>query len=219
MFTHLIKKQFSQVTQVLKFAQRRVKNELKMKQEKLKENKLYDGLNSENVNDITKKPDTSFYPIQHTPKLLNEDTYIIPYKKKAKNLTPYNFVPPELYTFDPPLPDTPENSKAIDVGIIGPPNSGKSLIFNKIVGANLSAVSSKYNTTFEKIEGIYTDINEKTQICLFDTPGAIRASNRLNSKRIITKSWRVIPECDKVNNKLILIRCCLLLTLLNAWTT
>ena len=211
MFSHLLKKQFSQVTQALKFAKREVKNELKMKHEKLEENKLYDGLNSQNVNEITKKTDNSFYPIQHTPKLLNEDTYIIPYKKKAKNLTPYNFVPPELYTFDPPLPDTPENSRAIDVGIIGPPNSGKSLIFNKIIGSNVSAVSSKYNTTFEKIEGIYTDINDKTQICLFDTPGAIRASYRLNSKRIITKSWTVIPECDKVNLYFIMVRFCLLL--------
>ena len=199
MNSYLLRRNFSELTRVLKFSQRRVKNEIQFKKEKLEENKLYDGYNSVNVNEITKKKDNTFYPIQHTPLLSNEDNYIIPYKKKAKNLTKYNFIPPELCVFDPPLPNTPDNSKSIDVGIIGPPNSGKSLIFNKITGANLSAVSSKYNTTFDKVEGIYTDINEKTQICLYDTPGAIRATPRLNSKRIITKAWTIIPECDKVN--------------------
>ena len=199
MFSYQLRRNFSELTRVLKFSQRRVKNEIKYKQEKLVENKLYDGYNSVNLNEITKPNDKSFYPIQHAPLLSNEDTYIIPYKKKAKNLTKYNFLPPEVCIFDPPIPDSPENSKSIDVGIIGPPNSGKSLIFNKIVGANLSAVSSKYNTTFEKVEGIHTDTNEKTQICLFDTPGAIKATARLNSKKILTKAWTVIPDCDKVN--------------------
>lgn len=195
---YALRRNFSQLSRTLKFTQRRVKQEIEFKQEKLQENKLYDGMNSANVNDVTKKPDNSFYPIQHTPLLSNEDTYIVPYKKKAKNLTPYNFVPPELWQFNPPAPDTPDNSKQIDVCIIGPPNSGKSLIFNKIIGSNVSAVSSKYNTTIDKVEGINTDQADRTQIVIVDTPGAIKATRGLNSRKILTKSWSVIPSCDKV---------------------
>ena len=62
-------------------------------------------------------------------------------------------------------------------------------------------MSSKYNTTYKKIEGVYTDINERVQLCLFDTPGAIRASRTLNSSAIITKSWDVLTDCDKVTNQ------------------
>jgi len=67
-----------------------------------------------------------------------------------------------------------------------------------LIGKNISAVSSKYNTTDDKIEGIYTDVNEKIQMVFYDTPGAIKQKESYKSKRILTKSWNVILECDKV---------------------
>ncbi len=47
---------------------------------------------------------------------------------------------------------SPENAYALNVGLIGPVNSGKSELMCRIVGRKLSAVSPKANTTTETIE-------------------------------------------------------------------
>jgi GTPase Era involved in 16S rRNA processing len=58
--------------------------------------------------------------------------------------------------------DSPVGSKSLDACIIGAPNAGKSSLLNTIVEKNVSAVSNKYNTTDDKLIGIYTDIDHKT---------------------------------------------------------
>lgn len=47
---------------------------------------------------------------------------------------------------------SPENAYTLNVGLIGPVNSGKSELMGKIIGRKLSAVSPKANTTTETIE-------------------------------------------------------------------
>ena len=69
---------------------------------------------------------------------------------------------------------------------------------NKLVKRNVSAISNKYNTTYEETMGVFTDIERKTQIVLTDTPGATKASNSVRSNLLVTKAWGCIEENDQV---------------------
>lgn len=57
------------------------------------------------------------------------------------------------------------------VSIIGEPNVGKSTLLNRLLGMKLSIVSSKPQTTRNRIMGILTE--NDCQCCFLDTPGII----------------------------------------------
>jgi ribosome biogenesis GTPase A len=59
------------------------------------------------------------------------DTNIISYKPPIQNLTEYHRIPTEFLSFENPKFDSPLDSKSLDIGILGPPNSGKSSLMNK----------------------------------------------------------------------------------------
>lgn len=63
------------------------------------------------------------------------------------------------------------------VAIIGRPNVGKSTFLNKIMSQKLAIVTSKAQTTRNKIQGIYT--TDKEQIIFVDTPGIHKANHEL----------------------------------------
>jgi len=69
------------------------------------------------------------------------------------------------------------NYKSGFVAIIGRPNVGKSTLLNNILGYKVSIVTSKAQTTRDKIQGIYTTDTE--QIVFIDTPGFHKAFNKL----------------------------------------
>ena len=63
-----------------------------------------------------------------------------------------------------------DNSKrSAFITIIGIPNVGKSSILNRILGRKIAIVSSKPQTTRNRITGIYTDGDD--QLVFIDTPG------------------------------------------------
>ena len=65
------------------------------------------------------------------------------------------------------------------VSIVGRPNVGKSTLLNKIMNRKLAITSDKVGTTRNNIYGIYNDTD--TQIVFVDTPGIIKASNKLGT--------------------------------------
>src|SRR5580698_5572712 len=68
--------------------------------------------------------------------------------------------------------------KAGFVAIIGRPNAGKSTLVNRLVGQKVAIVTSKPQTTRNRIQGIVT--RPQGQIVFVDTPGLHEATTALN---------------------------------------
>ena len=64
------------------------------------------------------------------------------------------------------------------VAIVGRPNAGKSTLLNKLVGQKIAIVTSKPQTTRNRIQGIVT--GPEGQIVFIDTPGIHEAKSFLN---------------------------------------
>jgi GTPase len=69
------------------------------------------------------------------------------------------------------------------VAIIGAPNAGKSTLVNKLVGAKISIVSHKVQTTRARIRAIY--MHEQSQVVLVDTPGIFKPR-----RKCVDGCWR-----------------------------
>ena len=66
------------------------------------------------------------------------------------------------------------------VAIVGRPNAGKSTLVNRLVGQKIAIVTSKPQTTRNRIQGIVT--REDAQAVLIDTPGLHEAKTALNKQ-------------------------------------
>src|SRR5215813_1380926 len=66
------------------------------------------------------------------------------------------------------------------VAIVGRPNAGKSTLLNRFVGQKVAIVTSKPQTTRNRIQGIVT--NEQRQIVFIDTPGLHEGKSALNKQ-------------------------------------
>ena len=81
------------------------------------------------------------------------------------------------------------------VGLIGRPNAGKSTLLNQVLGSKLAIISSKPQTTRDRIVGVHTD--ERMQAVLVDTPGIHKAWTELN-KNMVSAAMDAIGSCDVV---------------------
>ncbi len=63
------------------------------------------------------------------------------------------------------------------VTLVGRPNVGKSTLMNHLIGQKIAITSSKPQTTRNRIRTVYT--SEEGQIIFVDTPGMLRAKNKL----------------------------------------
>ena len=81
------------------------------------------------------------------------------------------------------------------VALIGEPNAGKSTLLNKMVGAKVSIVTHKVQTTRARIRGI--TIKDDTQIVFVDTPGLFRPRRNLD-RAMVTAAWTGAADADLV---------------------
>jgi GTP-binding protein Era len=79
------------------------------------------------------------------------------------------------------------------VTIAGPPNAGKSTLLNRILGEKISIVSSKPQTTRNRILGVCH--RPGAQIIFYDTPGIFIAKGPLNTK-IVDTACSAIGDAD-----------------------
>lgn len=81
------------------------------------------------------------------------------------------------------------------VALIGVPNAGKSTLVNALVGAKVSIVSRKVQTTRALVRGIA--MVDQTQIIFVDTPGIFSPKRRLE-RAMVTSAWGGAGEADAV---------------------
>lgn len=82
------------------------------------------------------------------------------------------------------------------VTIIGRPNVGKSTLMNRLIGQKIAITSNKPQTTRNRIQTVYTDM-EKGQIVFLDTPGIHKAKNKLG-EYMVNVAEKTLNEVDVV---------------------
>lgn len=81
------------------------------------------------------------------------------------------------------------------VALIGEPNAGKSTLLNRMVGAKVSIVTHKVQTTRARIRGIA--LEGEAQIVFVDTPGLFRPRRRLD-RAMVAAAWGGAADADIV---------------------
>jgi GTPase len=79
------------------------------------------------------------------------------------------------------------------VALIGAPNAGKSTLINKLVGAKVSIVSRKAQTTRGPVRGVV--VEGETQIVFVDTPGLFQPKRRLD-RAMADAAWGAASDAD-----------------------
>ncbi len=82
-----------------------------------------------------------------------------------------------------------QNDKSAFIAIVGRPNVGKSSILNRILGQKVAIVSSKPQTTRNRITGVLTE--GEYQLVFFDTPGLHKPKNELGKYMVRSVSESV----------------------------
>ncbi|WP_026757198.1 GTPase Era [Sediminimonas qiaohouensis] len=81
------------------------------------------------------------------------------------------------------------------VALIGEPNAGKSTLMNRMVGAKVSIVTHKVQTTRTRIRGVA--IEGDAQIVFVDTPGLFQPRRRLD-RAMVAAAWSGAADADVV---------------------
>lgn len=79
------------------------------------------------------------------------------------------------------------------VAVVGAPNAGKSTLVNRLVGAKVSIVTHKVQTTRTRIRGIA--MQGDAQIVFIDTPGIFVAKRRLE-RAMVQAAWASVEDAD-----------------------
>ena len=87
------------------------------------------------------------------------------------------------------------NTRAGFAAIIGAPNAGKSTLVNRLVGAKVSIVTQKVQTTRFPVKGVA--LAGDVQIVLVDTPGIFKPRRRLD-RAMVRSAWGGAEDADAV---------------------
>ncbi len=90
---------------------------------------------------------------------------------------------------------TNEDTRCGFVAVIGAPNAGKSTLVNRLVGAKVSIVSRKVQTTRMRVRGVA--IEGRSQIVLVDTPGIFQPRRTLD-RAMVGAAWAGAADADVV---------------------
>ena len=90
----------------------------------------------------------------------------------------------------------------INLGIIGKPNSGKSTLFNALLGEYLSPVGNEYGLT----KTLYKEnfLHKSFNFEIVDTPG-LRRKSKVTEKNELARNLEVIKIIDNVDIIILLI--------------
>ena len=91
--------------------------------------------------------------------------------------------------------DLAAGQKAGFAALIGEPNAGKSTLLNRMVGAKVSIVTHKVQTTRARIRGVAME--GAAQIVFVDTPGLFKPRRRLD-RAMVAAAWGGAADADVV---------------------
>ena len=91
------------------------------------------------------------------------------------------------------MTENTSNTRAGFATIIGAPNAGKSTLVNRMVGAKVSIVTQKVQTTRFPVRGVA--LAGDTQIVLVDTPGIFSPRRRLD-RAMVRSAWAGSEEAE-----------------------
>ncbi len=81
------------------------------------------------------------------------------------------------------------------MAILGAPNVCKSTLVNRLVGAKVSIVSPKVQTTRTRVLGIC--LEQQTQLIFIDTPGVFAPKRRLD-RAMVASAWGGAADADSI---------------------
>lgn len=81
------------------------------------------------------------------------------------------------------------------IAVVGPPNAGKSTLVNRLVGAKVSIVSPKVQTTRSRVLGIAMVEALAAQVVFVDTPGIFEPKRRLD-RAMVRAAWSGAADAD-----------------------
>ncbi|WP_120502074.1 GTPase Era [Roseovarius sp. EL26] len=87
------------------------------------------------------------------------------------------------------------STRAGFIALIGEPNAGKSTLLNRMVGAKVSIVTHKVQTTRARIRGVA--LEGESQLVFVDTPGLFRPRRRLD-RAMVAAAWGGAADADVV---------------------
>jgi GTPase len=81
------------------------------------------------------------------------------------------------------------------VALIGAPNAGKSTLLNRLIGAKVSIVSPKVQTTRRRVLGVA--MRGDAQVVFVDTPGIFAPRRRLD-RAMVAAAWSGAGDADRI---------------------
>jgi len=85
------------------------------------------------------------------------------------------------------------------VALMGPTNAGKSTLINALIGQKISIVTSKPQTTRNRIVGIYSE--DDAQLIFMDTPGLHHDHNQMRGplgKQMLQAAWQSLSNAHAI---------------------
>ncbi len=104
-------------------------------------------------------------------------------------------LPEEFEEENETSPEAERETSAGFVAVIGSPNAGKSTLVNRLVGAKVSIVTHKVQTTRFQVRGVM--MRENSQIVLVDTPGIFAPKHRLD-RAMVKSAWDGAEGADQI---------------------
>lgn len=93
------------------------------------------------------------------------------------------------------MADTTVETRFGFVAVLGAPNVGKSTLINRLVGAKVTIVSPKVQTTRIRVLGIV--VRGASQIVFVDTPGIFAPRRRLD-RAMVAAAWKGAADADLI---------------------
>jgi GTPase len=93
------------------------------------------------------------------------------------------------------MSEAPTGTRCGFVALVGAPNVGKSTLINQLVGAKVSIVTPKVQTTRSQVRGIA--MHGEAQVVFVDTPGIFAPRRRLD-RAMVQAAWSGAGDADLV---------------------